>query len=63
MDYHYLADVAEELDIDCDDLKTAVEELMIELHQLAVPPHEVAVSPAVDGRDAERLRSHFRNKR
>lgn len=62
MDYEYIEDVAEELNVDGDDLQEALHQLKIKTLQLAVPPREVEVSTAVYHHDAERLRRYFAAK-
>ena len=59
MDYEYIEDVAEQLNVDGDGLQEVIDQLKIKTVQLAVPPYGVELSTAVDPQDAERLRSYF----
>jgi hypothetical protein len=62
MDYEYVEDVAEELNIDSDVLQEVIDQLNIKTLQLAVPPYGAELATAVDHRDAERLRSYIAAK-
>jgi len=59
MEYEYVDDIAEELQVDSQGLRELIERLGITTQQTGVPPSAVETSSAVSHRDAERLRRYF----
>lgn len=57
MDYEYINDVARELSMDSERLRTTADQLKIETLKVSVPPYGVEVSAAISRSDADRLRS------
>jgi len=59
MEYEYVDDIAEEMQVDSQLLRGLIERLGITMQQIGVPPYDVETSSAVSHRDAELLRSYL----
>jgi len=62
MEYEFIENVAVELGIKGDDLQKIIKRKGIKTLQMGVPPSGARVAPAVDRRDAMKLRNHYARK-